>query len=101
VKEEGAMTAYLMVQVTVSDEARYQQYREVVVPQIMKFGGKLVVRNGRVDVLEGDPDPRPMVVFEFPSLAAIHAWWDSPEYVPVKKIREGAGVVNVWAVPGV
>jgi uncharacterized protein (DUF1330 family) len=41
-----------------------------------------------------------MVLFEFPSLEAIHAFWDSPEYVPVKKLREGAAVLDAWAVDG-
>ena len=95
------MVAYVMVQATISNEEQYQIYREAVVPFIMKFGGKFVVKGGEVDVLEGQPDPRSMVVFEFPSMEAIRAWWDSPEYVPIKKLREGAGIVNIWAVPGV
>jgi uncharacterized protein (DUF1330 family) len=41
-----------------------------------------------------------LVIFEFPSLDAIHAFWNSPEYGPVKKIREGAAVVDIWAVAG-
>jgi uncharacterized protein (DUF1330 family) len=96
-----AMAAYMMVQSTISDEDRFQQYRLAVVPFIMKFGGRLVVKMGEVDVLEGEPDPRPMVVFEFPSMEAIRAFWDSPDYVPIKQIREGAGTLNVWAVPGI
>ena len=42
-----------------------------------------------------------MVVFEFPSLDAIKAFWNSPDYVPVKKLREGVATLNVWAVPAV
>ena len=26
--------------------------------------------------------------------------WDSPEYVPVKKLREGAAALDIWAVEG-
>jgi uncharacterized protein (DUF1330 family) len=95
------MVAYVMVQYTVSNEEQYEIYRQAVVPLIEKFGGKFTVKGGKVDVLEGQPDPRPMIVFEFPSMEAIRAWWDSPEYVPIKKLREGAGIVNIWAVPGV
>jgi len=93
--------AYFMVQSTISDEGQYQKYREAVVPLIFKFGGKFLVRGGAVDVLEGNPDARPMVVFEFPSMEAIQAFWNAPEYVPVKKLRDGAASVNIWAVPGV
>jgi uncharacterized protein (DUF1330 family) len=94
------MAAYLMVQSTIRDEAQYQKYREAVLPLIKSFGGKVVVRSA-IEVLEGEPDPRPMVVFEFPSLEAVKTFWESPDYVPVKKLREGVATLNVWAVPGV
>jgi uncharacterized protein (DUF1330 family) len=94
------MPAYMVVQSTVSDEAQFQKYRQAVVPFIASFGGKLVARGAKVDVLEGEHDTRPIVMFEFPSIDAIHAFWDSPDYVPIKKIREGAATVDVWAFPG-
>ena len=97
----GSMAGYLMVQGTISDEEQYQKYRDAVVPLIMKFGGKFSIRAGKVELLEGQPDARPMIVFEFPSVDAIHAFWDSPEYVPVKKLRQGAANLNVWAVAGI
>ena len=95
------MAAYLMVQATINNDTQFLKYREAVIPLIMKFGGKVVVRGGKVEVLEGQPDGRPMVVFEFPSMETIHAFWTSPQYVPVKAIRDGAATLNVWAVPGV
>jgi uncharacterized protein (DUF1330 family) len=95
------MAGYLMVQGTIDDEEQYQKYRDAVVPLIMKFGGKLSVRGGKVAVLEGQPDTRSMIVFEFPSIEAIHAFWNSAEYVPVKQLRQGAATLNVWAVPGI
>jgi uncharacterized protein (DUF1330 family) len=95
------MPAYMIVQQSISNEPQYQKYREAVVPLIMKHGGKLIVGGGaKVEVLEGHHDARPLVIFEFPSLEAIHAFWNSPEYKPVKTIREGAAVVDVWAVSG-
>ena len=54
-----------------------------------------------MEALEGRHDGRRMVIFEFPSMDAIHAVWSSPDYVPVKKIREGAAALDVWAVAGV
>lgn len=94
------MTAYFIVQVSIGDEAKYQTYREAVVPQIAKFGGKLVARRAEVQVFEGERDTRPVVMFEFPSMDAIRTWWDSPDYVPVKKLRAGAATVDAWAFEG-
>lgn len=95
------MAAYMIVQSVINDETQYQKYREAVVPLIMKFDGKFAIRGGKVEVLEGDHDGRRLVAFEFPSVEAIHAFWDSPEYVPVKKLRQGAAALDIWAVPGV
>ena len=94
------MAAYFIVQSTISDEATYQKYRDAVIPMMVKHGAKIVVRGAKVEALEGHHDGRRMVIFEFPSMAAIKAFWESPEYVPVKKIREGAAVLDVWAVEG-
>ncbi len=95
------MAAYFIVQSTVSNEAQYQRYRDAVVPLIERFGGKFVVRGGKVELLEGHHDGRRMVVFEFPSMDAIHEFWNSPAYGPVKAIRQGAATLDIWAVPGV
>ena len=31
----------------------------------------------------------------------LHAFWNSPAYAEVKKLREGMAEFDVWAVPGV
>jgi uncharacterized protein (DUF1330 family) len=95
------MTAYLIVQSTIRDEPQYQKYREAVRPFIAGFGGKMVARGAKVDILEGEHDTRPVVMFEFPTIEAIHAFWNSPDYVPIKKLRDGIATLNVWAFPGV
>jgi uncharacterized protein (DUF1330 family) len=50
------MAAYFMVQSTIDNEWQYQKYREAVVPLIVKFGGKLLIRGEKVEVLEGKPE---------------------------------------------
>lgn len=34
-------------------------------------------------------------------MEAIQAFWNSADYVPVKKLRESAATIDVWAFPGV
>jgi uncharacterized protein (DUF1330 family) len=94
------MPAYFIVQSTIKDEAQFQTYRQAVVPFIAGFGGRLVARGAKVEVFEGEHDTRPVVMFEFPSMDAIRAFWNSPDYVPIKKMREGIATINVWAFPG-
>jgi uncharacterized protein (DUF1330 family) len=85
----------------VRDEAQYQKYREAVVPLINKHGGRFIIRGGKAEVLEGSPETRRWVVFEFPSMDAIRTFWNSPEYVPVKSLRQGAATLDILAVEGV
>jgi uncharacterized protein (DUF1330 family) len=94
------MAAYLMVQNTVSDEAQYQKYVQAVVPFIGTFGGRILARRSKVEVLEGEHDDRPVVMFEFPNMEALRAFWNSPDYVPIKKLREGIATMNIWAFAG-
>jgi uncharacterized protein (DUF1330 family) len=91
----------MIVQMTITDPVQYRKYGEAVVPLIAKHDGRQIVRRGKAEVLEGQHDGSIMAVFEFPTLEAIHAFWNSPEYTPVKELRQGAAVLDVWAVEGV
>jgi uncharacterized protein (DUF1330 family) len=95
------MSAYLVVQATITDEHQYQKYREAVVPFVATFGGKFAAKGAKVDVFEGEHDTRPVVMFEFPTMEAVHAFWNSPDYVPIKELRAGVATINVWAFAGV
>ena len=88
------MAAYMIVQTAISNPHKWGLYREAVIPVIAAFGGKLLTRNS-VKSLEGEHDGRGPAIFEFRSMDAIHAFWQSPEYRPVKAIRDGAAVVDI------
>ena len=96
------MSAYLIVHIEVpSDPAALVPYREAVGPCAAEFGGRYIVAGGvKVDVLEGTRNTRSLVIFEFPSLDAIQRSWNSPQYAEVKRLRQGIGQFEVWAVPG-
>jgi uncharacterized protein (DUF1330 family) len=95
------MPAYMIVQLEVTDAAKFAAYREAVPAVVEAFGGRYLVRGGTVEVLEGSHDGRRLVVFEFPSVDAIKRFWMSPEYAKVKPLRENAAEVDAWVVPGV
>lgn len=44
-----------------------------------------------MELREGDWVPQSPVVIELPDLHAADAWYDSPEYQPLKVLRENAG----------
>ena len=99
--QEANMPAYLISQGAVKDPERMRAYRAAVVPLIAKFEGRYIVRRGEVQVLEGHHDGRSVTIHEFPSIEAIHAFWDSAEYASIKDLRLGAADLDLWAVEGV
>jgi uncharacterized protein (DUF1330 family) len=101
--KDGAdlMAAYMIVQIKITREEGWPEYRQEVAKLFAEHGGRYLVRGGQVEVLEGAHDARRLVVFEFPSMEVIRSVWNSPEYVRIKKLREGSGELDVWAVPGV
>ena len=97
------MASYMIVQIRfTSDRALFAQYRDAVGPLAAEFGGRYLVAGGaKVEVLEGEHDGRSFVMFEFPSTQAVHAFWNSPRYAEVKKLRAGLADLDVWVIPGV
>lgn len=93
--------AYMIVQIKITREDGWPEYRQQVSELFTKHGGRYLVRGAPVEVLEGSYDGRRLVVFEFPSMEVIRSVWNSPEYAEVKKLREGSGELDVWAGPGV
>jgi uncharacterized protein (DUF1330 family) len=87
--------AYLVLQSTVKDETQYQKYAQAVWPLMVRYGAKIVARRGQVEILEGEHDQRPVSMFEFPDMEAIRAFWISPEYIPVKMMREGIATLDL------
>jgi uncharacterized protein (DUF1330 family) len=95
------MPAYIIVDLDVKDQARFDEYRRAVGPTIAQYGGKPLVRNGRFEVLEGSWTPKGVVVLEFPSIDAAKRWYNSPEYKPLIAKRQAASSANLIVVEGV
>jgi uncharacterized protein (DUF1330 family) len=94
------MTAYLVADVKVSDNAAYEEYRQQVPGVIAAYGGRYVVRGGAAEVLEGTRSPNRTVILEFENMAALKTFWESPEYRPLRAIRERAATSSIVAVAG-
>jgi uncharacterized protein (DUF1330 family) len=95
------MSAYLIAEVDVRDPQGYDEYRKLVGPTLQKYGGKFLVRGGKVESLEGDWNPKRVVVLEFDSVDQAHRWYDSPEYTIAKDIRQKASDGKFILVGGV
>jgi uncharacterized protein (DUF1330 family) len=95
------MSAYVVVQVDVTDPARYEDYKKMVPASLATFGGRFIVRGGRTETLEGSWAPRRFVMVEFPSLERARAWWASEEYAEAKALRQATSSTEMIVVEGV
>jgi uncharacterized protein (DUF1330 family) len=95
------MPAYFIVDNEVIDHAGFEEYRKQVPATVEKYGGKFLVRGGRVQALEGDWKPKRIVVTEFPTTEQARRWYGSEEYRALKALRLRTARGSVVLVEGV
>ena len=81
------MPALLLADVDVKDPDAYAEYRSANPGLVKKYGGRYLAVGGDVQFIEGDWIPRRTIIIEFPDMAALKAFYSSPEYVELRKIR--------------
>jgi uncharacterized protein (DUF1330 family) len=85
------MPAYLLVEHTITDTAKFEEYRTKVGPIIAKHGGRYLTKSGSHKLLETSrrPPDRVMII-EFSDMAALNAFYTAPEYQPLIPLRQSA-----------
>ena len=94
------MKAYVIVDVKIHDQSRYEDYKKLTPASLVPFDGKFIVRGGTTDTWEGAWDPGRSVIVEFPSMEKAKAWWPSSGYAPAKAIRQAASHTRMIVVEG-
>jgi uncharacterized protein (DUF1330 family) len=95
------VTAYLYVDIEITDPAAFEEYRNQVPAVVAAHGGRYLVRGGAVERLEGDWQPKRQVILEFPDMVHLKAFYDSAAYQPLKLLRQRSSKAKVMAVQGV
>ena len=95
------MSAYVIVDIEVTDPVRYEEYKKLAPPSLAVYGGKYVARGGKTETLEGDWSPKRLVILEFESVEWAKAWLNSPEYREPRKMRQRTTHTNMVVIEGV
>ena len=85
--------AYLIAEHSITDPEKFEEYRIEVGPLIAQHGGRYLTKGGSHEVLEKDNavwQPDRVVIIEFPDMAALNAWYTSPEYQPLIALRRAS-----------
>jgi len=93
--------AYIIVEIEVTDPVGYEKYKNLAGATVEKYGGKYIVRGGKTEVLEGDWQPKRVVVLEFPSADRAKAWLNCEEYREPRKMRHATARTNMIVIEGV
>jgi uncharacterized protein (DUF1330 family) len=97
--EETKMPAYWVARSRINDPVEYKKYTDRVPAIIAKYGGKVLARGGRFQIMEGPDKFHRFVVIEFPSFEQGVACFQSGEYNKAAAFRRsGAGEVETIMV---
>ncbi|MHB8134655.1 MAG: DUF1330 domain-containing protein [Anaerolineaceae bacterium] len=94
------MTAFLVVEIQVIDPENYEMVKKLTPPIVAQYGGKYLARGGETLTLEGQWNPKRLVIIEFDSMDQAKAWWNSNEYAPVKQMRQQFAITNMVLTEG-
>lgn len=87
------MAVFLIADVKVTDEAWLPAYATNVHDIVQKHGGKYLSRSGNITTIEGEGlDSTLIALLEFPSMEALQAFVDDPEYAEYREARRAGSV---------
>lgn len=96
------MAAYFIAdQQEVTDPDTLKTYGAGVMATLSQYGGKVIVRDSAPEGVEGDWDPKRIIIVELADKAALKAWYGSPEYSELLKLRLASAKGHAMMVEGV
>lgn len=79
---------YVNVRLSPTDHERFfEEYAKPLQPLNAAHGVEVLAGDPEPRVVEGEPKPSMHVLLKFPSNQAFDAWYEAPEYQPLKAIR--------------
>lgn len=94
------MSAYVIVEIDITDPVGYEDYKKQASATVHQHGGKYIVRGGKTEVLEGDRQPKRIVILQFPSIERAKEWLHCEEYREPRKLRHKTAKTNMIVVEG-
>jgi uncharacterized protein (DUF1330 family) len=98
--QKAAPRAFYISEFVVTDREGMKPYSANVESTFLPYGGRYIVRGGKIDTLEGDGPKGGMVVIEFDSVEKAQAWYHSPAYQKLMPSRRKSAKSRVYIVEG-
>ncbi len=93
------MTVYVIADVKVTDDSWIPDYAANVHEIVHKHGGKYLARSANITTVEGEGlDTTLVALIQFPSMEAVQAFADDPEYAPYAEARQRGSVSRLHVI---
>lgn len=94
------MNAYLIFDIEIHDLIVFQTYVAEIPAFVKKHSGRYVVLGGVAESIEGNWEPKRLVVIEFPSKENAQEFLNDPDAQPVFAIRHKSTTSKLVLVEG-
>jgi len=97
------MAFYVVWDAGITNRAGLAPYVAAVSDTIAKHGGRYLVRgvSANPKLIEGGPEPKTIVILEFPDSASYDRWYNSPEYQKILPHRLQNSKGRLFTLEGV
>ncbi len=92
--------AYSIVEIEVHDPIAFQTYVDGHQTTVAQFGGKFLIANSDIEIIEGTWQPKRIIVHQWPSFEAFKQWYASDTYRSWRAMRHKIATANVILVEG-
>ena len=90
---------YLVANIRVTDQEKFQAFSGMAAPAIKNYGGEVLARGPGAERLEGDGSGVVMMI-EFESTEAANIFYHSEEYQAAKAVREECSDTDLMIIEG-
>jgi uncharacterized protein (DUF1330 family) len=97
---DTGLPSYLISDTRIINPERFEEYRRTAARELTQHGGRYLVRDGSIEVIEGGWQPSRLSMVEYPSRAVLDARLASDEYSRTRDLRANAAMVDRVLVEG-
>ena len=93
------MTVYVIAEVKITDDSWLPDYAANVHDIVHRHGGKYLSRTSNITTVEGEgSDATMMALIQWPSMDALQAFANDPDYAPYAKARQEGSVSTLHVI---
>ena len=89
-----------VIEIDISDQSWIADYERQVGSLVARHGGRILARTATSERIEGEREsPDGVAIVEFPSRDSFQAFYDDPDYVPLREMRQSGSAAEFLLVP--